>query len=155
MCIRDRFEYPFIARAEGTYDLEPVEFTFFDPQRMQYVTLKSKPLTLEITPDARGGGSGDAAAGHHAVMTPSNYCYLDFCQDDPTTEPVAAAAFLTLEQAYSYDPAPDSLGAGVVPMILGGSTFWAPVGVTIFAGGIGSLVLVVTILPVLYSKIYK
>ncbi|SEA84067.1 Oxygen tolerance [Alistipes timonensis JC136] len=55
-----QFEYPFIARAEGTYDLEPVEFTFFDPQRMQYVTLKSKPLTLEITPDARGGGSGDA-----------------------------------------------------------------------------------------------
>lgn len=50
-----QFEYPFIARAEGTYDLEPVEFTFFDPQRMQYVTLKSKPMTLEITPDARGG----------------------------------------------------------------------------------------------------
>ena len=39
---------------------------------------------------------------------------------------------------------------GVVPMMLGGSTFWAPVGVTIFAGGIGSL-----ILAVLYSKIYK
>ena len=55
-----QFEYPFIARAEGSYDLEPVEFTFFDPQRMQYVTLKSKPLTLEITPDTRGGGSGDA-----------------------------------------------------------------------------------------------
>ena len=44
---------------------------------------------------------------------------------------------------------------GVIPMILGGSTFWAPVGVTIFAGGIGALILVVTILPVLYSKIYK
>lgn len=44
---------------------------------------------------------------------------------------------------------------GVVPMILGGSTFWVPVGITIFAGGIGSLILVVTILPVLYSKIYK
>ena len=44
---------------------------------------------------------------------------------------------------------------GVVPMMLGGSTFWAPVGLTIFAGGIGSLILVVTILPVLYSKIYK
>ena len=44
---------------------------------------------------------------------------------------------------------------GVVPMMFGGSTFWAPVGVTIFAGGIGSLILVVTILPVLYSKIYK
>lgn len=44
---------------------------------------------------------------------------------------------------------------GVIPMILGGSTFWAPVGVTIFAGGIGALILVVTILPVLYSKIYE
>ena len=44
---------------------------------------------------------------------------------------------------------------GVVPMMLGGSTFWAPVGLTIFAGGIGSLILVVTILPALYSKIYK
>jgi len=62
-----------------------------------------------LAPDAtvmswRGteGGIAAATAGHHAVMTPSNYCYLDFCQDDPTTEPVAAAAFLTLEQAYSY-----------------------------------------------------
>lgn len=44
---------------------------------------------------------------------------------------------------------------GVVPMMLGGSTFWAPVGITIFAGGIGALILVVTVLPVLYSKIYK
>lgn len=44
---------------------------------------------------------------------------------------------------------------GVVPMMMGSSTFWAPVGVTIFAGGIGSLILVVTVLPVLYAKIYK
>lgn len=44
---------------------------------------------------------------------------------------------------------------GVIPMITGGSTFWMPVGVTIFAGGIGSLVLLVTILPVLYWKLYK
>ena len=48
-----------------------------------------------------------------------------------------------------------TMAVGVIPMILGGSTFWAPVGVTIFAGGIGALILVVTILPVLYSKIYK
>ena len=65
------------------------------------------------------GGIAAARAGHRAVMAPSNYCYLDFCQDDPTREPVAAAVFLTLAQAYSYDPAPDSLGADVVPMILG------------------------------------
>ena len=57
------FEYPFIARAEGAYDLEPIEFTYFDPQRVQYVTLKSKPLTLEITPDARGGGDAVVMQG--------------------------------------------------------------------------------------------
>lgn len=44
---------------------------------------------------------------------------------------------------------------GVVPMMFGGSTLWTPVGVTIFAGGIGSLILVITVLPVLYSKIYE
>lgn len=44
---------------------------------------------------------------------------------------------------------------GVIPMIIGGSTFWKPVGITIFAGGIGSLILLVTVLPVLYWKLYK
>ena len=42
---------------------------------------------------------------------------------------------------------------GVVPMIIAQSSFWMPVGVTIFAGGIGSLILVVTMLPVIYWKI--
>lgn len=51
-----QFEYPFIARAEGTYEIEPVEFCFFDPARMQYTQLSSKPLTLEVMPDGSGGG---------------------------------------------------------------------------------------------------
>ena len=42
---------------------------------------------------------------------------------------------------------------GVVPMIIAGSSFWMPVGVTIFAGGIGSLIMVVTMLPVVYWKV--
>ena len=78
-----------------------------------------------LAPDAtvmswRGseGGIAAARAGHQAVMTPNSYCYLDYCQDDPTREPPAAAAFVTLEKAYSLDPAPDSLGVDVVPMIL-------------------------------------
>lgn len=41
---------------------------------------------------------------------------------------------------------------GVVPMIIAQSSFWMPVGVTIFAGGIGSLIMVVTMLPVIYWK---
>ena len=42
---------------------------------------------------------------------------------------------------------------GVIPMILGKSSFWMPVGITIFAGGIGTLILVVTVLPVVYWKL--
>ena len=42
---------------------------------------------------------------------------------------------------------------GVIPMIIAGTSFWMPVGVTIFAGGIGTLILVVTVLPVLYWKL--
>lgn len=58
-----QFEYPFIARAEGTYDVEAVEFSYFNPERMQYVTLRSRPLTLEITPDANGGGDAPIVQG--------------------------------------------------------------------------------------------
>jgi len=42
---------------------------------------------------------------------------------------------------------------GVVPMIVAGSSFWMPVGITIFAGGIGMLVLLTTVLPVVYWKL--
>ena len=42
---------------------------------------------------------------------------------------------------------------GVVPMIIAQSSFWMPVGVTIFTGGIGTLILVVTLLPAVYWKV--
>ena len=41
---------------------------------------------------------------------------------------------------------------GVIPMIIAGTSFWMPVGVGIFAGGLGALILVVTMLPVVYWK---
>ena len=44
---------------------------------------------------------------------------------------------------------------GVIPMIIAGSSFWCPVGITIFAGGIGTLILVVTVLPVTYWKLME
>lgn len=43
---------------------------------------------------------------------------------------------------------------GVIPMILSGSSLWAPMGVVIFAGTIASTLLIVTVLPVVYWKIY-
>ena len=54
-----QFEYPFIARAEGKYELPPVEFTYFSPAQKSYVTLSSKALSLEVEAD----GSASGAAG--------------------------------------------------------------------------------------------
>ena len=44
---------------------------------------------------------------------------------------------------------------GVVPMIISRSTLWMPMGVIICFGTVLSLVLIVTVLPVAYWKIYE
>lgn len=44
---------------------------------------------------------------------------------------------------------------GVIPMIIAGNSFWMPTGITIFGGGIGMLLLVTTVLPVVYWKVYE
>lgn len=44
---------------------------------------------------------------------------------------------------------------GVVPMILGGSSLWAPMGIVIFSGTIASTLLIITILPVVYWKLFN
>ena len=55
-----RYEYPFIARAEGEYDIAPIEFTYFSPEQESYITLKSDPLRLNILPDPTAGASQPA-----------------------------------------------------------------------------------------------
>ncbi|HNZ44048.1 MAG TPA: efflux RND transporter permease subunit, partial [Bacteroidales bacterium] len=44
---------------------------------------------------------------------------------------------------------------GVIPMIISKSTLWMPMGVVISFGMLFSVVLVVTILPVVYWQVYK
>ncbi len=58
-----QFEYPFIARAGGTFDVAPVEFSYFDPERMSYRTLQTKPLMIEVTPDAADGDEAVVMSG--------------------------------------------------------------------------------------------
>ena len=55
-----RYEYPFIARAEGEYDIPAVEFTYFSPESDSYVTLKSEPMHLNILPDPTAGAAQPA-----------------------------------------------------------------------------------------------
>ncbi len=51
------------------------------------------------------GGIEAAASGHGVVMTPGRYCYVNNCQDDPTSEPASQGGYLPLSRVYGYDPA--------------------------------------------------
>ena len=46
-----RFDYPFIVRAEGSYEIAPVEFSYFDVEKGKYVTLTTPTLSLVVAPD--------------------------------------------------------------------------------------------------------
>ena len=46
-----RFDYPFIVRAEGVYEIAPVEFTYFDLEKKRYITLTTPKLGIVVTPD--------------------------------------------------------------------------------------------------------
>ena len=52
-----RFEYPFIARAEGDYTIAPIEFTYFSPESGQYVTLSSESFSFSVAPDKNSTAS--------------------------------------------------------------------------------------------------
>lgn len=52
-----RFEYPFIARAEGDYTIAPVEFTYFSPESGEYVTLTSDYFAISVAPDTKSTAS--------------------------------------------------------------------------------------------------
>jgi hypothetical protein len=52
-----QFEYPIIPRSEGSFDLPPVEFTYFDITKKQYVTLRSKNLHLGVAKDPNAGNA--------------------------------------------------------------------------------------------------
>jgi hypothetical protein len=43
-------EYLFVPRVVGIREIPPVEFSFFDPLKKKYTTLKSQPFTIDIKP---------------------------------------------------------------------------------------------------------
>ena len=64
-----------------------------------------------LTPNAtvmswRGTDGGIKAIndGHDAIMTPGEYCYLDYTQDAPFKEPLSIGGYTPLKQVYDYNP---------------------------------------------------
>ncbi|MBL7972167.1 MAG: family 20 glycosylhydrolase [Prolixibacteraceae bacterium] len=76
-----------------------------------------------LAPDAtvmswRGmeGAIAAAKAGHHSVMTPTQFCYLDYLQGEKNIERVSFG-YLRAKRVYEFEPVPEGVEAGY---ILGG-----------------------------------
>lgn len=65
------------------------------------------------------GGIAAVTSGHHAIMTPGAYCYLDSYQDAPYSQPEAIGGYLPLKKVYAYDPVPASLTAEQAKLVYG------------------------------------
>lgn len=51
------FEYVAIPRSPGNFTISPIEFTYFDPSKAQYVTLKSSEFNVRVTSDGADSGN--------------------------------------------------------------------------------------------------
>lgn len=65
------------------------------------------------------GGIAAAKSGHKVVMTPTEYCYLDYYQSENTTEPLAIGGYLPVEKVYSFNPVPAELNEEESKLIIG------------------------------------
>ena len=51
------------------------------------------------------GGKQAAQKGFDAIMTPCEYCYLNYCQSDkPELEPLGFHEYVPVEKCYGYEP---------------------------------------------------
>ena len=51
------FEFPFIPRSEGTFEIPAVTYSYYDTKAGKYVTLSSGPLSIKVTKGSATGGS--------------------------------------------------------------------------------------------------
>lgn len=118
-----------LMQKQGLTNLDQVQ-GYFEKRVEQMVVAKGKQfMGWDEIPE---GGLGPTAAvmswrgttgavtasklGHSVVVSPTTFAYLDYMQGDRSVEPPLFAT-LRLNQAYQFDPAPDSVDAR---FILGG-----------------------------------
>ena len=119
-------------KTEGLKDETELQ-SYFIKRMEKFIVSKGRKLIgwdeiLEggLPPEAtvmswRGTEGGIAAArqGHDAIMTPGAYCYFDYYQADPQSEPKAIGGFTTLKKVYGYEPRPGKLTDEEAKHILG------------------------------------
>lgn len=107
------FEYLLIPRHEGSYDLEPVTFTYFDLDKKQYVTKSSKPFHIKV---ARGNGSVTASTNDNTSksdvqMIGKDIRYIKVHSDEITSD---EKTFFGSPGFFGLTAAPLLLFAGLI-----------------------------------------
>ncbi len=121
-----------LMQKEGLKDEQELQ-SYFIRRIEQFVNSKGRQIIgwdeiLEggLAPNAavmswRGeeGGIEAAKQGHKVVMTPTEYCYLDYYQSQNPDEPLAIGGFTPLEKVYHYEPVPEALSAEEAQYVMG------------------------------------
>ncbi|MCM1348427.1 MAG: family 20 glycosylhydrolase [Firmicutes bacterium] len=65
------------------------------------------------------GGIKALKSGHNVIMTPGEFCYIDYTQDAAFKEPVSIGGYIPLSKVYSYEPVQPELSADEARHLLG------------------------------------
>src|SRR5215469_13242596 len=77
------------------------------------------PNAIVMSWRGQSGGIRAAQQKHDVIMSPTDFCYLDYNQGDPQREPPSIGGYLPLAKVYSYDPVPKELTSEEQKHILG------------------------------------
>ena len=77
------------------------------------------PNAIVMSWRGQAGGIQAARQKHDVIMSPTDFCYLDYNQGDPQREPPSIGGYLPLATVYSYDPVPKELAPEEQKSILG------------------------------------
>lgn len=65
-------------------------------------------------------------AGHRAIFTPGEFCYLDYTQDAPFTQPASIGGYTPLRKVYSFEPVSEEMTPEQERLLLGvQANLWA------------------------------
>ncbi|WP_290534470.1 family 20 glycosylhydrolase [Alistipes sp.] len=72
------------------------------------------------------GGMKALRAGHRAIFSPGEFCYLDYTQDAPFTQPASIGGYTPLRKVYSFEPVSEEMTPEQERLLLGvQANLWA------------------------------
>lgn len=72
------------------------------------------------------GGMEAMRQGHEVIFAPGGFCYLDYTQDAPFTQPLSIGGYTPLKKVYSFEPVPEGMSPEEQRLLLGvQANLWA------------------------------